>query len=126
MSGFPVTSYTLNVVNKTSGQSIKIILDENLLQIMTYDLQSLSFPVSCHPLSFSVIATNAVGDSSASSIATSGFSICVCYTGSLDKFIVFYYIVPRTDGVILHVDVNMSAEFPILTATFQARIDCNY
>lgn len=83
MSGFPVTSYTMNVVNKTSGQSIKVILDENLLEIMTYDLQSSSVPVSCHSLSFSVIATNAVGDSSASNIATSGFSICTLCTGSL-------------------------------------------
>ena len=78
MSGFPITSYTLNIVNKSdTDTSNKVILDENL---MTYDLPSSSFPVSCHNLSFSVIATNAVGDSSASNDAISGFPICMLHS----------------------------------------------
>ena len=76
MSGFPITSYTLDVVNKTNGQRTKVILDQNLTERVIYNLSSPGLPLSCQPLSFSAIASNAVGDSGTSNIVTAGFSIC--------------------------------------------------
>jgi hypothetical protein len=76
MSDFPITSYSLDVVNKTNGDSRKIAIDQNLTETITYDLLSSGLPLSCHALSFSLTATNSVGESRASNIATSGFSIC--------------------------------------------------
>ena len=77
MSGFSVTSYTLDIVNKTNGETTKIILEQSeLSQIMTYDLKSSDLPVMCHFLTFSVIATNQVGDSPTGNTVTLGFPIC--------------------------------------------------
>lgn len=76
MTGFPVTSYTLDIVNKTSGRSSKVILEQNLSSIIFYDLLSISVPTTCHTISFSVLATNSIGDSSSSNILTSGFPMC--------------------------------------------------
>lgn len=76
MLGFPVTSYTLDVVNKTSGGMMKTIVHQSTSDVVTYDLLSSTIPSSCHNISFSVIATNSVGDSTASNMLTSGFPIC--------------------------------------------------
>lgn len=76
MSGFPTTSYTLDVVNKTSGIRTKVILDQSLTETVIYDHPNPGILSSCHSLSFSVIASNSIGDSSTSNIVTSGFPIC--------------------------------------------------
>lgn len=76
MPGFPVTSYTLDILNKTSGRNNKIILEQNLSDVTIHDLISSGVPTSCHTLSFSVLATNSIGDSSSSNIETIGFPIC--------------------------------------------------
>ena len=87
MSGFPITSYTLDVVNKTSGERTKVILDQALTETVTYLLPSSEVPSSCHPLSLSVTASNSVGSSSPSNIATSGFPICKFSDNPMNKSI---------------------------------------
>ncbi len=85
MSGFPVTSYTLDIINKTSARIDKIILEQNLSTVANYDLLSTGVPTSCHAISFSVLAANSVGDSSASNIVTSGFPICELQDGDFSS-----------------------------------------
>ena len=82
MAGFPITSYTLDVVNKTDGETTRVILDQDLAQTMTYNLTRSRLHISCHSLEFSAIASNLVGDSTISNSLISGFPICM-YTRCL-------------------------------------------
>lgn len=82
VAGFPITSYTLMVVNKTDGESTRVTIDQDLAQTMTYNLTRSGLHLSCHSLEFSAMASNSVGDSSISNIRISGFPICM-YTGCL-------------------------------------------
>ncbi len=120
MPGYPVTSYTLTFVNKTDGVSIKKILEQDLLPT-TFDLILSDVFTECHPLTYTILATNSVGNGPISNSVTIGFPICKGIIVCGFCFLNLIPLVPRTDNVVLHVDIDFSAEgMSILTTTFQA------
>jgi len=77
--GFPVTSYSLTVTNKTTGQPAgKLDVTSDLTrELLMYDLRRpVAAYTDCHSLIFSVIARNSVGTSITGDTVVVGFPVC--------------------------------------------------
>ncbi len=79
-NGFPITSYTLTITNKTTGllagkASVETGLDDD---VQMYELRKPAAVMfaACHELVYALIASNTVGDSMTGDVVISGFPIC--------------------------------------------------